>query len=179
MKILTRQKKINKKKMQSECESLSKAPTKNIMKPIVYPTVYPLEVKLLSEKATLPTRGSSVAAGWDLYSAASVILPAKEKVLVPLDISVRIPPNCYGRIAPRSGLACKHFIDVGAGVIDEDYRGNICVLLFNFSDKDYTINSGDRIAQMILEKIYVTEIKKVNELDDTSRGLQGFGSTGN
>ena len=150
--------------MQSECESISKAPTKNIMKPPVYPrvypTVYPLEVKLLSEKATLPTRGSSVAAGWDLYSAASVILPAKEKVLVPLDISVRIPPNCYGRIAPRSGLACKHFIDVGAGVIDEDYRGNICVLLFNFSDKDYTITSGDRIAQMILEKILTSSKRK-------------------
>ena len=65
---------------------------------------------------------------------------------------IALPPGCYGRIAPRSGLAIKKFIDVGAGVIDADYRGEVGVILFNFSDSDFMVNMGDRIAQLILEK---------------------------
>lgn len=83
-----------------------------------------------------------------------------------------------GRIAPRSGLAAKHFIDTGAGVIDADYRGEVKVLLFNHSDVDFPIKEGDRIAQLVLERIYTPEIAVVEELEESVRGAGGFGSTG-
>ena len=89
-----------------------------------------------------------------------------------------IPVGNYGRIAPRSGLAAKHSIDVGAGVIDADYRGELKVLLFNFADKDFSINPCDRIAQMIIEKYSPTELIEVTDLESTERGAGGFGSTG-
>ena len=88
-----------------------------------------LKFKKLSEAAILPTKGSPLAAGYDLYSAKDLKVPAKGKVLVPTNLSVAIPLGNYGRIAPRSGLAWKNFIDVGAGVIDADYRGE-CKYLF-------------------------------------------------
>ncbi|KAG3261821.1 hypothetical protein H1C71_016725 [Ictidomys tridecemlineatus] len=91
----------------------------------------------LSEHAMAPTRGSARAAGYDLYSAYDYIVPPMEKALVKTDIQIALPSGCYGRIAPRSGLAAKYFIDVGAGVIDEDYRGNIGVVLFNFGKEKF------------------------------------------
>jgi dUTP pyrophosphatase len=81
-------------------------------------------------------------------------------------------------IAPRSGLAWKHFIDVGAGVIDEDYRGNVGVILFNHADADFEVKRGDRIAQLVLERISTPEVIEVESLDDTVRAGGGFGSTG-
>lgn len=83
-----------------------------------------------------------------------------------------------GRIAPRSGLAAKHFIDTGAGVIDADYRGQVKVLLFNHSDGDFQVAEGDRVAQLILERIYTPEVLEVDELEESVRGAGGFGSTG-
>ncbi|XP_021117124.1 deoxyuridine 5'-triphosphate nucleotidohydrolase, mitochondrial isoform X1 [Heterocephalus glaber] len=132
----------------------------------------------LSEHATAPTRGSARAAGYDLYSAYDYIIPPMEKALVKTDIQIALPSGCYGRVAPRSGLAAKHFIDVGAGVIDEDYRGNVGVVLFNFGKEKFEVKKGDRIAQLICERIYYPEIEEVQELDDTERGSGGFGSTG-
>ena len=76
--------------------------------------------------------------------------------------------GCYGRVAPRSGLALKKFIDVGAGVIDTDYRGEVGVILFNFGSEDFVINMGDRIAQLIFEKIKTPKIKETNELEGTN-----------
>lgn len=81
-------------------------------------------------------------------------------------------------LAPRSGLAVKNFIDTGAGVVDYDYRGNVGVVLFNHGDDDFTIKRGDRIAQLILERISMAEALEVDELPDTERGAGGFGSTG-
>lgn len=83
-----------------------------------------------------------------------------------------------GRIAPRSGLAAKNFIDTGAGVIDADYRGQVKVLLFNHSDVDFVIKEHDRIAQLVLERIYTPEVMEVAELEESVRGEGGFGSTG-
>lgn len=80
--------------------------------------------------------------------------------------------------APRSGLAWKHSIDVGAGVIDADYRGPVGVILFNHSDVDFEVKAGDRIAQLIIEKIVTPEVEEVDDLDATERGSGGFGSTG-
>ena len=83
-----------------------------------------------------------------------------------------------GRVAPRSGLASKSFIDTGAGVIDSDYRGEVKVLLFNHAETEFEIKEGDRVAQLIIEQIYTPEVQVVDELEESVRGAGGFGSTG-
>ncbi|KAH8814167.1 deoxyuridine 5'-triphosphate nucleotidohydrolase [Hyaloscypha sp. PMI_1271] len=138
----------------------------------------PLLIKKLSEKAKLPTRGSAFAAGYDIYAAKDTVVPARGKVLVDTDISMAVPDGTYGRIAPRSGLASKHMIDTGAGVIDADYRGQVKVLLFNHGEKDFEVKEGDRVAQLVLERIYTPEVMEVKELEESVRGAGGFGSTG-
>jgi dUTP pyrophosphatase len=125
-----------------------------------------------------PTKGSVKAAGYDLKSVYDCTVPARGKALVDTGIKVQLPEGCYGRIAPRSGLAVKNFIDVGAGVVDEDYRGVIKVVLFNHSDSAFEVKSGDRIAQFICERIYYPDLEEVKELTETERGEGGFGSTG-
>lgn len=136
-------------------------------------------VKRLSDKASLPVQGSALAAGWDLSSAEAKVVPARGKALVKTDLAIAIPPDCYARIAPRSGLAAKKSIDVGAGVVDADYRGPVGVILFNFGDEDFEIQVGDRIAQLILEKVHLdAELVEVDALPATDRGEAGFGSTG-
>lgn len=137
-----------------------------------------LRVKKLTKSSKLPSRGSEFSAGYDLYASESVMVKSKDRALVSTGIAISVPSGTYGRIAPRSGLAVKHGIDVGAGVIDEDFRSDIKVLLMNHGDANYTINAGDRIAQLIIENISSPEVKEVNELDNTARGKGGFGSTG-
>ncbi|CAH2355110.1 deoxyuridine 5'-triphosphate nucleotidohydrolase [[Candida] railenensis] len=139
-----------------------------------------LKVFLRSDKATLPTRGSALAAGYDIYSAEDSIVPGQGQALVSTDISIIVPVGTYGRVAPRSGLTVKHGISTGAGVIDADYRGEVKVALFNHSKKDFEIKKGDRIAQLVLEKIVNAEIREITqeELVTTERGEGGFGSTG-
>ena len=133
---------------------------------------------ILGENATLPTKGSPESAGFDLYSAEKTVVTAKGKALVKTNIQISIPEGCYGRIAPRSGLSWKNHIDVGAGVIDRDYRGLVGVVLFNHSDKDLEISTGDRIAQLIMEKYENVDVIECTELELTERGEGGFGSTG-
>ncbi|MGH0134418.1 UNVERIFIED_CONTAM: hypothetical protein FKN15_030692 [Acipenser sinensis] len=119
-----------------------------------------LKFAKLSEHATSPTRGSTKAAGYDLYSAYDYIIPAMDKAIVKTDIQIALPSGYYGRVAPRSGLAAKYFIDVGAGVVDEDYRGNVGVVLFNFSKDSFEVKKGDRVAQLICEKICYPELQE-------------------
>ncbi|KAF8866519.1 putative Deoxyuridine 5'-triphosphate nucleotidohydrolase [Acephala macrosclerotiorum] len=138
----------------------------------------PLLIKKLSDKARLPTRGSAFAAGYDIYASKDTVVPARGKVLVDTDLSIAVPDGTYGRIAPRSGLASKHMIDTGAGVIDADYRGQVKVLLFNHGEKDFEVKEGDRVAQLVLERIYTPEVMEVQELEESVRGAGGFGSTG-
>lgn len=137
-----------------------------------------LFVKKLTEFATIPSRGSQYAAGFDLSSAYDVCVPAKGRAIVKTDLAIAIPQNTYARIAPRSGLAVKYFIDTGAGVVDYDYRGNVGVVLFNHSEEDFQVKRGDRVAQLILERISMAAVEEVNELFETERGAGGFGSTG-
>ncbi len=138
-----------------------------------------LQFKKLGIYATLPVRASKYAAGYDLFSATDIYISAHGKQVVPTDIAIAVPIGYYGRVAPRSGLTVKHFLDVGAGVIDSDFRGNVSVVMFNFSDVDYQVSIGDRIAQLIIEKIYTGSAWEVfDELNETSRGEDGFGSTG-
>ncbi|XP_070494802.1 deoxyuridine 5'-triphosphate nucleotidohydrolase [Chironomus tepperi] len=132
----------------------------------------------LSENGLAPLKGSEKAAGFDLRSAYDCVVPARGKFVVKTDIQVELPEGCYGRIAPRSGLAAKNFIDVGAGVVDEDYRGNLGVVMFNHSDVDFVVARGDRVAQLICERIYYPTLEESPSLNNTERGEGGFGSTG-
>ncbi|GMM55528.1 bifunctional dITP/dUTP diphosphatase [Maudiozyma humilis] len=138
-----------------------------------------LKIQLRSENATVPTKGSSTAAGYDIYASQECVIPANGQGMASTDISFTVPVGTYGRIAPRSGLAVKHGIQTGAGVVDRDYTGEVKVVLFNHSQKDFKIVKGDRIAQLILEKIVDdAEIVVVDSLEDSERGAGGFGSTG-
>jgi dUTP pyrophosphatase len=102
-----------------------------------------------------PTQGSSLAVGYDLYSTYDYTVLPMEKALVKTDIQIALPSGCYGRVAPRSGLAAKHFIDVAAGVIDEDYRGNVGVILFDFGKEKFEVKKGDQIALLILNGFFI------------------------
>jgi deoxyuridine 5'-triphosphate nucleotidohydrolase len=138
-----------------------------------------LRIHKMTEHATIPTRGSPLSAGLDLSSAYDEVVPAGGKKLIKTDLSIACPTNCYARIAPRSGLTHKKFIDVGAGVIDADYRGNVGVILFNHAKEDFVVTKGDRIAQLILEMIsYAPVVEVMEPLEETERGAGGFGSTG-
>jgi deoxyuridine 5'-triphosphate nucleotidohydrolase len=128
-----------------------------------------LQVKLLSPTAKPPTRGSAYAAGYDLYASKEAVVPARGKVLVDTDISIAVPINTYGRVAPRSGLASKHSIDTGAGVIDADYRGPVKVLLFNLSDVDFHVAVGERVAQLIIERVSCSGKGYEEPADDEDR----------
>ncbi|CAN8061428.1 unnamed protein product [Agarophyton chilense] len=137
-----------------------------------------LKVLRLHEKATLPKRGSPMSAGFDLAAGEDTVIPARGRAVVKTGLKIAVPSGCYGRVAPRSGLAVKKFIDTGAGVIDADYRGEVGVVLFNFSDDEFKVQVGDRVAQLVIEKICMGAVDEVKELDETTRGDGGFGSTG-
>lgn len=124
-------------------------------------------------------RLSQTDAGIDLRSKQDYDIKPQHRCLVGTGISMSIPPGYYGRIAPRSGLALKYGIDVLAGVVDAGYRGEICVILYN-TDKDnlFHIKTGDRIAQIIIEKYYPMDFVEVEKLDESIRGNSGFGSSG-
>lgn len=136
-----------------------------------------LFVKKLSSTAKLPERKTAGAAGYDLCSSKDYILKRGETKLIDTGLSMVIPSGTYGRIAPRSSLSCKGLF-VNAGVVDSDYRGEVKVLLVNYSDADFKVNIGDRIAQLILEQIITPDVVIVEDLDNTDRGSGGFGSTG-
>eukprot|EP00947_MAST-08B_sp_MAST-8B-sp1_P000760 g760.t1 len=137
-----------------------------------------LRVRKITEHAVLPSRGSAQAAGYDLSAAYDTVIKGRGKGIIKTDLAIAVPDGHYGRIAPRSGLSWKKHTDVGAGVIDGDYRGNVGVVLFNHAEEDLEIKAGDRVAQLILEKCSMLEVEEVESLEDTARGAGGFGSTG-
>src|SRR5260221_3227297 len=134
-----------------------------------------------SKTCTIPQKPQKGDVGYDLSSDIAIEVAARGKALVSTGLCLAIPEGTYGRIAARSGLANKHAIDVGAGVIDPGYRGTVGIILFNHSDKPFKIEVGDRIAQLILEKVLLPEVCEVKEkrhLSETERGSKGFGSSG-
>jgi dUTP pyrophosphatase len=137
-----------------------------------------LNFKRLDSRATLPTRGSSASAGLDLYSIEDIIILPKQRVLARTGLAVAIPMGFYGRVAPRSGLAVKNGLDVLAGVIDSDYRGELCVALLNTGDEPIELELGSRLCQLIIEQIITPTPVWADDLDETGRGDGGFGSTG-
>jgi dUTP pyrophosphatase len=140
-----------------------------------------MKVQHLSKDAITPTRGSSEAAGYDLYYSRKQVIDigSERRVLIPTDIALEIPVGYVGIIKPRSGLAYKHGLDVLAGVIDSDYRGNIGVVIQNEdSVKSFTVESGMRIAQIVFIKHESVEFEEVEDFGSTERGDGGYGSTG-
>jgi len=141
-----------------------------------------MNIKLISEDATIPYKGSEGAAGYDLYTTETYSLKPGEIKTFKTGIALSIPFGKYGRVAPRSGLAVKHGIDVLAGVIDSDYTGEILVALVNLGNNDVTlpiVKDGKRaaIAQIIFENYTNYEFTKVDDLNVTNRASAGFGST--
>ena len=137
-----------------------------------------LDVVLVHGQAKLPEGKSLEAAGLDLFAAERTVIPARGRGTVCTGLCVRVPKGTYGRIAPRSGLATKYGIQVGAGVIDGDYRGEIEVVLFNHSEVDFEVKRHARIAQLLCEKVVRPRIRQCSSLAMTERGTNGFGSTG-
>ena len=136
-----------------------------------------LKVSLL-RNGQVPKRGTAGAAGLDLRSAYGRVLKAHSTGVVYTHVRVKIPSGHYGRIASRSSLAIEG-VEVGAGVVDEDYTGEIKVILHNLSAVDFRIREGDRIAQLIIEPYIMPEIEVCQDWEyETARGFRGFGSTG-
>lgn len=139
-------------------------------------------VEKIEHNALLPYKTSPYDAGYDLFSYDYKVIKAHSSELLSTKIKMRIPTGYYGRIASRSGLAVKNNIEVGAGVIDSNYRGEIFILLRNFSNSDYIVQPKDKIAQIIITPYANPEIRYVEHLDDlfgsSDRGDRGFGSSG-
>ena len=137
-----------------------------------------LEIQLLSDKGTLPSKANRFDAGFDLYASENALIHPKERLLVSTDIAMAIPKGHVGLIWPRSGLAVKKGVDVFAGVIDSGYRGEVKVCLYNSGSEILEVEEGARIAQLLIQKAENYFIKKVESLDDSERGDKGFGSSG-
>lgn len=137
-----------------------------------------LKIKRICKDLQLPKYESGMAAGIDLYSAEFIDLPPKTCLLVKTGIAVEITPGYMGVIKSRSGIAVKQNTHVRAGVIDADYRGEIKVLICNDGNRTVKFNKEDRIAQLIIVPVAQCVIQEVDELNDTDRANNGFGSTG-
>ena len=138
----------------------------------------------LTQDAEDVVQGTDKSAGYDIKTCETVLIPARSKQTVKTGLRVEFPVGVYGRLASRSGLAVKHGIEVGAGVIDEDYEGELMVLLWNHSDCDFKVEKGDRICQFIPHgeidlKVFIKgEVGQPPNVVRSNRGVSGFGSTG-
>lgn len=126
----------------------------------------------------IPGRASEHAAGADLFAHTGCTLEPGERFAVPTGIHLAIPEGCVGLVWPRSGLALKHGLDTLAGVIDSDYRGEVKVVLVNHGETRFEIRRGDRIAQLLVQKVEPAVFERVDTLPGSARGAGGFGSTG-
>lgn len=138
-----------------------------------------IKLKKIHELAIIPKRSNPTDAGADLYSVQNIVIPPQSRAVVSTGICIELPEGFYARIAPRSGLAVKHGIDVLAGVCDSSYRGEIKVVILN-TDKEesFEITYGDKIAQLIIEQHFNFNFIETEELEESDRGSNGFGSSG-
>lgn len=142
-----------------------------------------VKIKIVNRgRQQLPAYATELSAGMDLRANIdeSITLNPMERRIIPTGLYIALPPGYEAQVRPRSGLALKHGITVlnTPGTIDADYRGELMVLLINFSDTDFVINDGERIAQMVVARHEQIEFQLVDELDDTERGAGGYGHTG-
>jgi len=138
---------------------------------------YSIKVKLVDVLAQVPKKAHCNDAGFDLYSTIDIVVEPKQRKTVNTGIALQMPDNIAGLIWPRSGLSVKQGIDVLAGVIDSGYRGEIMVCLYNTSDSDVVIRTGDRIAQIIFQEVPRVIMEVHESLGSSQRGSNGFGST--
>ncbi len=132
----------------------------------------------VGEAGSLPEYASTGAAGADLRASEAVTIPPGGRTAVPTALRLQIPPGHVGLVWPRSGLAVRHGIDTLAGVIDSDYRGEVRVVLVNHGDEPFRIERGDRIAQLLVQRVERAAFAAVASIDETGRGGGGFGSSG-
>jgi dUTP pyrophosphatase len=132
----------------------------------------------VGEGGSLPEYSSTGAAGADLRASEAVAIAPGARAAVPTAIRLQIPPGHVGLVWPRSGLAVRHGIDTLAGVIDSDYRGEVRVVLVNHGDEPFRVEKGDRIAQILVQRVERAAFTAVPSIADTDRGGGGFGSTG-
>ncbi len=139
-----------------------------------------MQIKRLVPNAVIPSFQTSGASGADVYSVQDVDIQPGEIQLVSLGFAVAVPKGFELQVRPRSGLALKHSVTVlnTPGTIDSDYRGEVRVILINHGSEVFRVRAGDRIAQVVLAKVYQEDFIEVYELDATLRGTGGFGSTG-
>lgn len=137
-----------------------------------------VKIVLVSPNAKMPMKAENGSVGYDLFCCDDFEIPSKERATIPLGFKMEFSGDCYARIAPRSGLAYRAGIDVLAGVIDPSYRGIVKVILINLGDQSIRFTKGDRVAQMIFERVYTPSLVLADLLSDTTRGEGGFGSTG-
>ncbi|KKP89461.1 MAG: Deoxyuridine 5'-triphosphate nucleotidohydrolase [Parcubacteria group bacterium GW2011_GWA2_36_10] len=137
-----------------------------------------IKVKKLKAEAVLPQMMRQGDAAFDLATCEDVLLHPGETKIIPIGLALEIPVGFVGNIRDRSGLAGKHALHTLAGIIDSNYRGEIGIVMTNLSQTDYQIKIGDRVAQMLIQKIEITEFEEVEELSDTNRGEKGFNSSG-
>lgn len=142
-----------------------------------------MKIKLLNDLATIPTKGTKESAGWDLYAAIErpITITPNQTIVIPTGIAIEIPQGYFGGLYARSGLSVKQGLALinGVGVLDSDYRGEIGIALHNFSDFPHHINPKDRIAQLVIQPYKNDEnLEITSQLDNTERGIGGFGSTG-
>lgn len=137
-----------------------------------------LEIKLLDDKAKVPNYAHKGDAGFDLFCISKVVVRKRSRAEVKTGIAMKIPKGHVGLIWDKSGIAIKFGIKTMGGVIDSGYRGEIIVGVYNTGDQDYVFEEGHKVAQMLIQPVENPQIKIVKELDNTSRGTKGFGSTG-
>ncbi len=141
-----------------------------------------MNVKFLREGAVMPTYGTEYSAGADLYACIDtpITIQPGETIPIPIGIAIEVPVGYAGLVYARSGMACKRGLAPAnkVGVIDSDYRGELLVMLHNHGQQPQTVNSGDRVAQLVLTPVLTPTFDLVDELTDTDRGTGGFGSTG-
>lgn len=135
-------------------------------------------VKKIHQDVEIPQYAHEGDAAFDLASAENVVIPAGKRVAIGTGLAFALPEGHVGLIWDRSGLAKKNGITSLGGVIDANYRGEITVVLLNTGDEDYTVNKGDRVAQMLIQPIVFANMQQVDELQDSERGEAAWGSTG-
>ena len=160
------------------------APTPSSFFPMAASSATKFKVHLRHPDAIMPKRATSKDAGCDVHAVEDKVIPAGKRGLVSTGLTLEIPDDSYVRVAPRSGLSCKHGIDIGAGVVDAGYTGIVHALVINNGTEDFVVTKGDRIAQIIVERIYMQTWTQAEEgaleavMATSTRGEGGFGSTG-
>ncbi len=137
-----------------------------------------LKIKKLHPEAKMPTYAHHNDAGMDLYAVEETIIPAQGRVLVPTGLAMAIPDGYVGLVWDKSGISYKAGLKVIGGVADAGYRGEIFVGIMNTTDEEYIFAKGDKVAQMLIQKVEQPTLLEVDELDETARGEGAFGSTG-